>query len=254
MYIKSVQIEVKMKQSQEINELAKALAQAQSAMEGAKKDAKNPFFNSSYATLSSVWDSCREQLTKNGLSVIQVTEVQNEKLYLITTLAHLSGQWVQGIYPVDPVKKDPQGYGSALSYSRRYALMAMVGLSQEDDDGNVATRPQMPQNQRPVNHAPQTKSESLSQILAKSERFVEELNQKQAEEKVEEIIDKKPTLSTKQINLLKMTCKEKGFPWGAVRGYAKHKFELDDPLNMNTTQFNQFLHDSNNGLKYETPQ
>lgn len=129
-----------MTHSEQINELATALARAQSQVEGAKKDSTNPHFRSSYADLASVWDACREALTKNGLSVAQSTESTGEGAYGVTTmLLHASGQWISGTLYLRPAKDDPQGAGSALTYARRYALAAMVGIAPEDDEANAAS-------------------------------------------------------------------------------------------------------------------
>ena len=122
-------------QSNEIGELGKALAQAQGQMKEAIRDAENPFFKSSYADLGSVWRACREALSKNGLAIIQTTDDEKEgAITLITTLIHLSGQWIKGYLSLRPIKNDPQGVGSALTYARRYALGAMVGIATEEDD------------------------------------------------------------------------------------------------------------------------
>jgi hypothetical protein len=128
-------------QSPDVGKLAEALAKAQSEMEGATKDAKNPFFNSDYSTLFSVWQACREPLTKNGLSVIQTTGGNGTGIITVyTILAHSSGQWIKGALSITPAKTDPQTLGSCLTYLRRYALAAMVGLSPLDDDGEAATK------------------------------------------------------------------------------------------------------------------
>jgi hypothetical protein len=127
-----------MMQSEQINELAAALAKAQGAIKGATKDTANPFFKSKYADLASVWDACRAELTANGLSIIQTTD-DSQGVTVVTTLAHSSGQWIRGRLTMRPVKDDPQGIGSAITYARRYALAAMVGVAPEDDDGNAAS-------------------------------------------------------------------------------------------------------------------
>lgn len=127
-----------MPQSQEIKDLALALSKAQAEITGAVKDSKNPFFKSNYADLESVWSAIRGPLTKNQLCVIQTTEIQGTATGIVTTLAHSSGQWIQGFYPLSPIKQDPQGIGSAMTYARRYALAAMVGVVQVDDDGEAA--------------------------------------------------------------------------------------------------------------------
>lgn len=126
--------------SEEIGELAKALACMQGAMENAKKTCDNPFFKSKYADLATVWDVCREPLTKNGLSVVQMPGAVDEKgnVEIATMLLHSSGQWIRSTMSIKATKVDAQGIGSAITYGRRYALAAMVGLAQEDDDGESA--------------------------------------------------------------------------------------------------------------------
>ena len=125
-------------QSENINELALALSKAQASITGALKDSANPFFKRKYADLASCWDACRRQLTDNGLCVIQTTDVVGEMVVVRTTLAHSSGQWVSGILPVKAKDDGPQAQGSGVSYSRRYALCAIVGLAQIDDDAEAA--------------------------------------------------------------------------------------------------------------------
>lgn len=126
-------------QSEQINELAGALAKAQGKITGALKDSANPFFKSKYADLASVWDACRTALSENGLAVVQLTESDDSGVYVITTLAHSSGQWMRARLRLTPKDSTPQGMGSAITYGRRYALAAMVGVAQVDDDGNAAS-------------------------------------------------------------------------------------------------------------------
>lgn len=140
-----------MSMSENINELISALSKAQAEIQPAKKDSKNPYFNSDYASLSSVWEACRGPLSKNNLAVVQTTKETKKGTVLITTLAHSSGQWIQGKMLLRTAKilknktvdetgqYTSQGIGSALSYARRYLLAAMVGVSQEDDDGEGTT-------------------------------------------------------------------------------------------------------------------
>ena len=131
-----------MEQSQEINELAMAVNAMQKEPLFALKDSSNPFFKSKYADLSSCWDAARKPLTDNGLCVIQTMdhdEVGNT--IIVTTLAHTSGQWMRGRLAIKPVKEDPQGVGSAITYGRRYSLASIIGLCPEDDDGEKATHP-----------------------------------------------------------------------------------------------------------------
>lgn len=152
-----------MNKSESIASLAKSLAEVQASLAPAKKDSTNPFFNSRYADLSSVWESCRELLAKNGLSVIQGNSIgANNTVIVETILAHESGQWIQSELCMPLAKNDPQGVGSAITYGRRYGLAAIVGIVADDDDdgnaasakngnGNVRPMPQkLSQNQRPV--------------------------------------------------------------------------------------------------------
>ncbi len=121
-----------------INELADALSKAQGEISGALKDTTNPFFKSKYADLESVWTAIRGPLTKNGLAVAQPTELINNILCVKTILMHKSGQSLSGIMPVKSKDDSAQAMGSAISYARRYALAAMIGTYQTDDDGNDA--------------------------------------------------------------------------------------------------------------------
>lgn len=125
--------------SETIGKLAEALSKAQGMMKGAIKDSENPYFRSAYADLSSVWEACREPLSKHGLSVVQTTEISGAgEPIIVTTLLHSSGEWISGELLVKPVKPDPQSIGSAITYGRRYALSALVGIAPEDDDGEAA--------------------------------------------------------------------------------------------------------------------
>lgn len=138
-------------QSESINELAGALAKAQGEFTTAKKSADNPFFKSRYADLAEVVAACRAPLAKHGLCVIQQVTRDAAGVVLRSTLAHSSGQWIASEYSVVPVKADPQGWGSAITYARRYSLAALVGVvTDDDDDGNAASGresgpPQLPQ-------------------------------------------------------------------------------------------------------------
>ena len=125
-------------QSENIAELAAALSKAQASITGALKDSANPFFKSKYADLAACWDACRKQLTDNGLSVIQTTDIVADTVVVRTTLAHASGQWISGILPVKAKDDGPQAQGSGITYARRYALAAIVGLAQIDDDAEAA--------------------------------------------------------------------------------------------------------------------
>jgi hypothetical protein len=125
-------------QSEQIDQLAAALAAAQGEITGALKDSSNPFFKSKYADLAACWDACRAALSKHGLCVMQPTIDKDGQVYVVTTLAHSSGQWIRGWLPVKTKDDSAQGQGSGLTYARRYALAGMVGLAQIDDDAEAA--------------------------------------------------------------------------------------------------------------------
>ena len=129
--------------SEQINELAAALAKAQGEITSAIEDKTNPHFKTSYASLNSVWEACREPLSKNGLAVVQIMTGSNDQLILITTLAHSSGQWMKSVLPVTSAKATPQALGSAITYMRRYSLAALVGVApnEDDDDAEEAEQP-----------------------------------------------------------------------------------------------------------------
>jgi len=136
-----------MRQSESIANLAKALSIVQGKLTYATKDSANPFFKSRYADLESVWDSCRSLLAENGLAVMQFPgEYFDGTMSLTTVLSHSSGEWISKEMSLPVTKPDAQGAGSALTYMRRYALAAVVGVVQADDDGNAASSPQVKQS------------------------------------------------------------------------------------------------------------
>jgi hypothetical protein len=127
--------------SDQINEIAAALAKAQGAMKPAIKDGLNPHFKSKYADLAANVEAARAPLSVNGLAVLQEATTVPNGIAVATRLIHSSGQWIQ----FDPLtvplaKMDAHGVGSATTYARRYALGAALGLVAEDDDGNAATQ------------------------------------------------------------------------------------------------------------------
>ena len=144
--------------SEQLNELAAALTKAQAQLHAADADAVGQVERDGsvqsyrYATLTSVWNSVRKPLTKNGLSILQTCERGNRgELRLTTMLLHESGQWVSGTAVVPVSAPTAQGFGSALTYARRYGLAAMVGLCvEEDDDGAAATARSRMQGSRPT--------------------------------------------------------------------------------------------------------
>ena len=158
-------LEVKMFQSESIANLAKALSTVQGKLTHAKKDSANPFFKSKYADLESVWDACRDLLASNGLAVAQFPGLYSDldkSMSLTTILTHTSGEWISQEMSVPVSKVDPQGAGSALTYMRRYALAAIVGVVQADDDGNAASNPKPSEGYAPCgNRQPVVKAKEI---------------------------------------------------------------------------------------------
>lgn len=128
-----------MNKSEQINELAAAMAKAQGDIEGAVKDKSNPAFRSKYADLGAVWDAVRAPLAKNGLAVVQFPRRVENGIEVETILMHASGQWLSETLAFPVSKPDAHGHGSAITYARRFALSAVCGVAPVDDDGNAAT-------------------------------------------------------------------------------------------------------------------
>ncbi len=130
-----------MKTSDQINEISKAMALAQAQMRPAIKDATNPAFKFKFATFGSVWDAIRDPLTSHGIAVWQDVVTTLTDVMVTTRLAHSSGQWIEfGPLSIPLGKKAAQGVGSGITYAKRYALSAAVGVvADEDDDGEIAT-------------------------------------------------------------------------------------------------------------------
>lgn len=154
-----------MNKSEKIDQLAAALSKAQAEMRNPPLDGRNPHFNSRFATLAGVRDTVLPVLAKHGLAVIQSAGSGERGPTLTTLLMHASGQWVETDALVLPAtKQDPQGYCSALTYSRRYSLMALAGVvGEDDDDGNAASAQQrqkpQPRQEKPAAAAVPAKPE-----------------------------------------------------------------------------------------------
>jgi len=129
--------------------IATALAKAQANMGKALKQANNPHFRIKYADLGNVMDACLPALNEAGIALIQPTGEDEHGRYVETILIHgESGESLTCRVPLIVSKNDMQGYGSAVTYARRYGLMAMAGIAPEDDDGNAAAKAPPKQEQR----------------------------------------------------------------------------------------------------------
>jgi hypothetical protein len=125
--------------SESLKEIAPALVKAQTKIKAALKDSTNPHFRSKYADLSSVVDAVKSPLLECGISFLQGVQDAEGGVAVETMLLHTSGEWISSTLRIPAVKQDAQGYGSAITYGRRYGLQAMCGVPAEDDDGNAAT-------------------------------------------------------------------------------------------------------------------
>lgn len=157
-------------QSESIKELATALAKVQASIQPASKNATNPHFRSKYADLGAIWDACRKPLADNGLSVVQMpTDSTDGRVALTTMLLHTSGEYISATCSTRLQQDSAQGVGSALTYLRRYALAAMVGIvADEDDDGNAASQPQQ-RSAQPTNgngHSGKASEKQIKMLFA----------------------------------------------------------------------------------------
>ena len=124
---------------------ALAAARAKAKIPTIPKQSINPHFRSRFADLATMIGVCEAPLAAQGLAVIQTTEPNEHGVCVVTTLAHSSGEWITGRLFLPVVKSDPQGYGSAITYARRYAYAAILCVAAEDDDdGEAASRPAAP--------------------------------------------------------------------------------------------------------------
>lgn len=153
---------------------------AQKAITFASKDATNPHFKNKYADLPAVVDAVKPALNDSDIAFIQSASPSDDgKLHLTTRLIHTSGEWIEDTLVMPLPKQDPQGYGSAMTYARRYALAAITGLYQDDDDGNegsgVPDRPAPPKSSNAASRPAAKKSEGHPEAAADM-AIVEQMN------------------------------------------------------------------------------
>jgi hypothetical protein len=152
--------------AQVFGNIATALASAQAKMGKALKSANNPHFKSKYADLASVTEACLPALNESGIAVIQPTGEDETGRYVETMLIHgPSGEVLKCRVPLIVQKNDMQGYGSAVTYARRYGLMSMSGIAPEDDDGNDAAKAPPKAQQAPKGPSDQAVSEAKDMLF-----------------------------------------------------------------------------------------
>jgi ERF superfamily len=143
-----------------MSDLFRALLKVQGAVRGVKRDAKNPHFKNTYATLEAVTDTIRPHMQDAGLVWLQAPgSIRDGSIQVTTTIIHAeSGERHEFTMEMPLAKKDPQGAGSALTYACRYSLMAALGLPPTDDDAETAIDRD---NTRPEPEVPVKSSASL---------------------------------------------------------------------------------------------
>lgn len=137
--------------------LTAALAAVQADLEHATRRSENPHFRSRYADLAAVIDVCRAPLARHGIAVVQLPSSSSSDLPSVsieTRIMHISGESITGTLTLPVARWDAQGIGSCITYGRRYALMAMLGIAADDDDGNAASIPHAPAHAPPREKAP----------------------------------------------------------------------------------------------------
>lgn len=168
-----------MNQTESIKNLVTALNKAQGQFDHAKKESVNGHFRSKYADLASVIDAAKKPLADNGLAVIQTTDFDEViGTYLVTTLAHTSGEWISGRYPLNPIKNDPQAMGSSVTYARRYCFSAITGIAADDDDGNAASGNHdttQAQNELPWYNSLEADKEAMAKSIKEGKRTAEQI-------------------------------------------------------------------------------
>ncbi len=212
-----------MNKSESIKNIAKALSDFQAEVKNPANSADNPFFKSKYAPLNEILNDVRPLLAKNGLSILQFPSGDGQNIIVTTTLLHESGEWIES----DPLvlkatKADAQGAGSAITYARRYAVAAILGISSEDDDdGNMASH---------------GKSKPDEKANEKSKPSPQKQPPKQQD---------KPTPETEKINqkgiaALHARAKELSLTHEELGELAKGKYDVESLKDLTTAQGREF--------------
>lgn len=198
-----------MNTSEQTDVIFPALFRAIQGMGQLVKDAKNPYFKSSYATLGAVQEAAIPSFGEQGILVIQAPEGSDRGVRMTTRLVHAeSNQWIESSLDIPLDKQDPQAVGSGISYARRYALQSLAGLSAEDDDGETAMKrggkPQAKKKVLPISDAQEERIHEMFEELGMSReqkeaalnwagntRALENLNEDQAETLIKQLNKKK---------------------------------------------------------------
>ena len=210
-----------MRTSDSISEIAKALNGFQAEIENPPKTADNPFFKSKYTPLADLIKHCRPTLAKHGLSVFQSASGDGEKVSITTLLMHTSGEWIEScpLY-LTPQKKDPQGMGGAITYGCRYSYSAALCVaSEDDDDGNHASKPE----QKPAAKVPPKTPAQKSPT------------------------DKVGMATIGQIKAIQAAADKAGLTTDAVKETLDRKYDVKDPADLTHEEAKAFIMDLQKG-------
>jgi hypothetical protein len=156
------------------DKLMSAMAQMQAVLDMAKKDSDNPYFKSKYADLAQCLQTAKKPMADNGLSISQHCTFDGVFVQCVSVLAHSSGQMMVSTLTIPVSKKDAQGIGSSITYARRYALSAIVGIAQKDDDGNGSVGITQEEIDKRLEQQ-KAKEEAKSKAMAENQKRLDEL-------------------------------------------------------------------------------
>lgn len=192
-----------------MKEIASALVKAQKAFGPALKTNTNPHFRSKYADLSACVEAVIDALNDQGIALIQQTHECSDGVIVETTFLHESGEMLSsGKLHVPAAKHDPQGYGSALTYARRYSLMAACGIAPEDDDGNAASRRQSNPDPIPATFRSSPTMGEMDALSKEQQDYIRDLAM--------EIIGATPAAAVKRIDAENLDDTQKMALWSAL--------------------------------------
>jgi len=171
--------------SNDTAKLDEALAKAQGEIETAGKNGVNPAFKNRYADISAIWEAARPALAKHGISVTQwPVHADDNRLHIVTRIA-FKGEWIRAHFSIPVTKQDAQGYGSATTYAKRYALAAALGVvADDDDDGNAASQRPAFEPKKAAAPMPPTDVESVG------DTYIRKFNEAETSEAFEEQVEK----------------------------------------------------------------
>lgn len=176
-----------------MKQIASALVKAQKAFGPALKSSTNPHFRSKYADLSACVEAVIDALNANGIALVQRTSECPDGVTVTTVFVHESGEVLDsGPLHVPAAKNDPQGYGSALTYARRYSLMAACGIAPEDDDGNAATKAKAEETADPLAIFPPKVQATIRNTAAAAIEAFNEGKEYAAFEEVSSLLNTRP--------------------------------------------------------------